>query len=295
MQILDSHLNRDHLEVIFKEAAAFEKSPYIVTGAQRIILATVFYEPSTRTRLSFEAAMLRLGGNTISIPDAKHCSAEKGETLEDTVRTVSQYSDILVLRHSLPGAAKLAQEFSECPIINAGDGSKEHPTQAILDLFTIQKHFKKIDGLKILISGDLMFGRTVHSLLNLLENYEVEIWVDSPKELKLRGNWTIHECATTVGSPHPPAAEILKQVDVAYMTRMQKERWPVGMTQKPPYFSINKNNVDTMKEDAIIMHPLPRNDEINISVDKNKRAKYFEQAKNGLYVRMALIKMVLGL
>jgi len=255
------------------------------------ILATLFYEPSTRTRLSFETAMKRLGGNVIGFTDIKNTSVTKGESLIDTIRVVSGYSDIIVIRHPSEGAARLASEYSQVPVINAGDGSNQHPTQTLLDLYTIKREIGKIDGIKIAFIGDLKYGRTVHSLCYALSLFDdVEIHLISPEELRipreiiedLDGKVNIYESDDIN----------LDGVDVAYMTRIQKERFPdLNEYQKVKgTYKLTKEHV--ADKDLIIMHPLPRVDEIDVEVDKLPQARYFKQSFYGIPVRMAILKIL---
>lgn len=255
------------------------------------ILATLFYEPSTRTRLSFETAMKRLGGNVIGFTDIKNTSVTKGESLIDTIRVISGYSDIIVIRHPSEGAARLASEYSQVPVINAGDGSNQHPTQTLLDLYTIKREIGKIDGIKIAFIGDLKYGRTVHSLCYALSLFDdVEIHLISPEELRipreiiedLDGKVNIYESDNIY----------LDGVDVAYMTRIQKERFPdLNEYQKVKgTYKLTKEHV--VDKDLIIMHPLPRVDEIDVEVDKLPQAKYFKQSFYGIPVRMAILKIL---
>lgn len=252
------------------------------------VSANLFYEPSTRTSSSFAAAMYRLGGNVISINDVQYSSVAKGETLEDTVRTLEQYADVIVLRHPEVGSAKRAAAVASVPIINAGDGVGEHPTQALLDLFTIQQEQGRIDGLKIAMVGDLRNGRTVHSLAKLLALYDVELHAVAPKQLAFPteyGNVVTHESLDNV----------LETADVLYVTRVQKERFESLAEYEAVQGSyiIDSTAADRMKKSASIMHPLPRVGEIHFDVDDNPRAAYFRQMRNGLYVRMALLETVL--
>jgi aspartate carbamoyltransferase catalytic subunit len=260
------------------------------------ILANIFFEPSTRTRLSFEAAMLKLGGNTIGFADAENTSVKKGENLADTIRTVENYADIIALRHPLEGAAKLAAEFAKIPVINAGSGSEEHPTQALIDLYTIQKEKKKIDGQKITLIGDLRYGRTVHSLAYALSLYDIELTLVSPESLRMR-----REVLRTIKSKIPVTEtqnleKALIQTDVLYVTRIQKERFPdqAEYAKVKGIYHINQKTLENVKKDLIILHPVPRVDEIAPEVDSTPQAKYFQQVWNGVVVRMALLAMVLG-
>ena len=260
------------------------------------ILATLFFEPSTRTRLSFEAAMNKLGGTTIGFAEPRVTAIKKGENLADTIRVVENYADILVLRHPLEGAARLASEFSDVPIINAGSGAEEHPTQALLDLYTILKEKGQIDGLNITLMGDLRYGRTVHSLAYALSLYKVNLFLVSPELLRMRREVSdaikkrikIVE-RTTVG-------DVLPETDVLYVTRIQEERFP----DPSEYVKVRgtyKIGIDTLKdakEDMIIMHPLPRVDEIDHEVDNTRHARYFQQVWNGIVTRTALLALILG-
>jgi aspartate carbamoyltransferase catalytic subunit len=262
------------------------------------IMACLFYEPSTRTRFSFESAMIRLGGSVISTENAKEfSSASKGESIEDTVRVVSNYADVIILRHYEQGATEKASLVSSAPIINAGDGIGQHPTQALLDLFTIQKEQSKIDGISIAMVGDLKNGRTVKSLSYLLGKYNnINIAFVSPKGLRISEDITDYLTKHKVSfSEVEDLEQIIGDVEVIYQTRIQKERFD-DIKEYEGYkgkYVISPRHIDRMKPDAIIMHPLPRVDEISIEVDKYKNAAYFRQAKYGLYVRMALLKYVL--
>jgi aspartate carbamoyltransferase catalytic subunit len=260
------------------------------------ILATLFFEPSTRTRLSFEAAMLKLGGSTIGFADAEIASVRKGENLADTVRTVENYADIIALRHPLEGAARLAAEFSKVPILNAGTGAEEHPTQAFMDLYTVQKEKGKIDGLKIALVGDLRYGRTVHSLAYALSLYNVELYLISPESLRMR-NEVIRAIKNKVSIIEDANLEkIIPQIDVLYVTRIQKERFPdpAEYAKVKGIYKIDLKTLKNAKKDMIILHPLPRVDEIDAEVDSKPQARYFQQVWNGIVVRMALLGLVLG-
>ena len=260
------------------------------------ILATLFFEPSTRTRLSFEAAMLKLGGSTIGFAEAEIASVRKGENLADTVRTVENYADIIALRHPLEGAAKLAAEFSRVPILNAGSGAEEHPTQAFMDLYTMQKEKGKIDGLKIAMVGDLRYGRTVHSLAYALSLYNIELYLISPESLRMRRE-VIRAIKDKISIVEDINLEkIIPQIDVLYVTRIQKERFPdpAEYAKVKGIYRIDLNTLKTAKKDMIILHPLPRVDEIASEVDSKPQARYFQQVWNGIVVRMALLALVLG-
>lgn len=260
------------------------------------ILATLFFEPSTRTRLSFEAAMLKLGGAVIGFAEAEVTSVRKGENLADTIRTVENYADVIALRHPLDGAAKLAAEFSKVPILNAGSGSEEHPTQALMDLYTIQKEKGKIDGLKIALVGDLRYGRTVHSLAYALSFYDITLYLISPESLKMRKE-VIHAVEKKISVvEETDLDEVIPQIDVLYVTRIQKERFPdaAEYAKVKGTYKIDLKLLKNAKKDLIILHPLPRVDEIATEVDATPQARYFQQVWNGIVVRMALLALVLG-
>lgn len=292
-------VSQSELEDIFKKAD--EMSEHLKQGKPLKILdgkimATFFYEPSTRTRLSFESSMNRLGGSVISVSEAKSSSVAKGETLADTVRMAEGYSDIIVIRHPMEGAAKLAARFSSKPIINAGDGSGQHPTQTIMDLYTIRKELGGINGKTITMVGDLRYGRTVHSLLLALTNYDVKVNLISPEILKIPDHIISRLPKDFNVNVSADFDNALEETDVLYVTRIQKERF----TDQNEYlsvigsYSITPETVEKMKEKSIIMHPLPRIDEISPDVDTSSKAAYFRQASNGVPVRMALISMILG-
>ena len=259
-------------------------------------LGYLFFEPSTRTRLSFEAAMALLGGTSIGIADVLSSSVHKGETLGDTVKIISSYCDVLALRHSLDGSSRFAAEASNKPVINAGSGTEEHPTQTIQDLFTIRKEKKKIDGLKIGIVGDLKYGRTVYSLLYGLSNYDVDVHLISPESLRIRSDSTYVIKKELSYTESTTLDDYIDDLDVLYVTRIQKERFPDEeeyVNVKGSYV-IGLDMIKKMKDDAIILHPLPRVDEISTDVDKTKQAKYFEQAEYGKYTRAALLGLILN-
>lgn len=259
-------------------------------------LGYLFFEPSTRTRLSFEAAMASLGGTSIGIADASSSSAKKGESLADTVKIMSLYSDVLVLRHQLDGSSRFAAEVSEKPMINAGSGTEEHPTQAILDLYTIWKEKKRIDGLKIGIVGDLKYGRTVYSLLYALGNYKVDVQLISPSALKIRADSTYEIKKRLPYKESTDLEENIGEFDVLYVTRIQKERFAdvEEYVKVKGSYKIVPDMLKKMKEDVIIMHPLPRLDEISTDLDSTKQAKYFKQAEYGKDTRAALLALILN-
>ena len=273
--------------------------PQAKTGTNTLkgkILATLFYEPSTRTRLSFEAAMQKLGGTTIGFAQTETTSTMKGENLADTIRTIENYADVIALRHNLDGAAKLAAECSKKPVINSGTGAQEHPTQALIDLYTIQKEKQKIDTLKIALIGDLRYGRTVHSLAHALTNYDIELYLISPESLKMQKP-IVDQIKNKISvTENPKLEDILPQIDVLYVTRIQKERFPdpAEYAKVKGAYRIDLKTLKNAKQDMIILHPLPRVDEIAPEVDNTPQARYFQQVWNGLVVRMALLSLVLG-
>lgn len=261
-------------------------------------LATLFYEPSTRTRLSFEAAMLELGGSVLGFSSADASSAAKGESVADTVRTVSCYADIIAMRHPKEGAAKVASLFSKIPVINAGDGGHQHPTQTLTDLLTIRTLKGRLGNITLGLCGDLKFGRTVHSLIRALMRYEnVTFYLVSPQELKVpayireameRKNIVFHEVERL--------ETVIDQLDILYMTRVQKERFfnEEDYVRLRDSYILDKEKMAQAKSDMIVMHPLPRVNEISVEVDQDPRAKYFEQVLYGKYVRMALMLTMMG-
>ena len=291
-------LDKQKLELIFDATDKIidmsqDKRREIARGKT---LGYLFFEPSTRTRLSFESAIALLGGTSVGIADAASSSIHKGETLGDTVKVISSYCDVLVLRHSLDGSSRFAAEISNKPVINAGSGTEEHPTQTIQDLFTIKKEKKKIDGLKIGIAGDLKYGRTVYSLLYGLRNYDVDLHLISPESLRIRSDSTYDIKKELSYTESSNIDEYIEDLDVLYVTRIQKERFPdeEEYAKVKGSYVIGSDMVKKMKDDAIILHPLPRIDEISADVDNTKQAKYFEQAEYGKYTRAALLGLILN-
>jgi aspartate carbamoyltransferase catalytic subunit len=264
------------------------------------IMATLFYEPSTRTRFSFETAMHRLGGRVISTENAaEFSSVAKGETLEDTIRIMNGYADVIVIRHHEVGAAKRAAAVSRVPVINAGDGVGQHPTQALLDLYTIRKEIGKVDGLRVAMVGDLAQGRTVRSLTYLLSKFrDIRLYFVAPALLKMKDDILEHLKERKVWYAEETSLDkVLPEVDVVYQTRVQKERFGdriADYEQCRGVYVITPESLRLMKKKAIVMHPLPRLGEIAMEVDNDPRAAYFRQAQNGLYVRMALLTQVLA-
>ncbi|MFT5871788.1 MAG: aspartate carbamoyltransferase catalytic subunit [Clostridium sp.] len=263
------------------------------------ILATLFYEPSTRTRLSFEAAMLRLGGQVLGFSEAKSSSASKGESVADTIRTVECYADIAAMRHPKEGAPKVASMNSHMPVINAGDGGHQHPTQTLTDLLTIRNIKGTLSNLTIGICGDLKFGRTVHSLINAMSRYEnIKFVLISPNELSIPEYIKVEvlEKNNIEFLQVEKLEEVIEGLDILYMTRVQKERFfnEEDYVRLKDSYILDKDKMKKAKKDMIIMHPLPRVNEISVEVDADPRACYFKQAKYGMYARMALIAKLLG-
>ena len=289
--------SKDEINHVFKVAKTMER--LAEKGSEMLrgkILATLFFEASTRTRLSFESSMHRLGGATIGFAEAEIASVKKGENLADTIRTVDNYADVIALRHPLEGAARLAAEFSKVPIINGGSGGEEHPTQALLDLYTMVKEKGGIEGLKIALVGDLRYGRTVHSLAYALSLYKIELYLVSPETLRMR-----REVLQTIKERIPVTEKtslekIVPMVDVLYVTRIQKERFPdpVEYAKVKGSYRIDLETLKEAKKDLTILHPLPRVDEIATEVDSTPYARYFQQVRNGIVVRMALLALILG-
>lgn len=290
--------SRGTIDGILDRAAELESiacggSSNILSGR---ILATLFYEPSTRTRLSFDSAMKRLGGNVIDFGSIEVSSIAKGENLADTISVLSGYADAIVLRHPKEGAARMASEFSSVPVINAGDGAGQHPTQTLLDLYTIRKE-SKLNGVKIALVGDLKYGRTVHSLAHALSLYNSEIYLVSPEQLKIPD--AIKDDLTKSGTKIIETTNIddaIGVVDVLYLTRIQKERFPDPAEYQTVAgsYKVTKDTLKEVKDDLIIMHPLPRVNEIDPDVDSTRHAVYFRQSFYGVPVRMAILSMVMA-
>ena len=288
---------REEIDYILKIAGVME--PIAKSGSDMLhgkTLATLFFEPSTRTRLSFEVAVHKLGGTAIGFAEPKVAAIKKGENLADTVRVVENYADVIALRHPLEGAARLAAEFVQIPVINAGSGAEEHPTQALLDLYTILKEKGQIDGLNVTLVGDLRYGRTVHSLAYALSLYKVKLYLVSPELLRMR-----REVSDAIKNKieiveKTGIEEVLPETDVLYVTRIQEERFP-DPAEYAKVRGTYKIGLDTLKdarEDMILMHPLPRVDEIDDEVDDTPHARYFQQVWNGIVMRMALLALILG-
>ena len=294
--IESQQFTKESLEHLFHIANELEANPKDILKGK--IMASLFYEPSTRTRFSFESAMLRLGGGVVSTENAaEFSSVTKGETLEDTIRIMGYYSDVIVLRHFEEGASARAAQVSGVPVINAGDGPGQHPTQALLDLYTIQRERGKIDGASVAVIGDLKNGRTVRSLVYLLGKYEnVTVHFVSPEELKVHRDILEYLDRHDVRyEEHTDLTDILQDTDVLYQTRVQKERFKEEDAKEVSTRNdITLETLEKMKRGAIIMHPLPRVDELSPDVDSSPQAVYFKQAHNGVLVRMALLHSVLA-
>jgi aspartate carbamoyltransferase catalytic subunit len=297
VSILD--FTREDLEKIFRVALRMERSGkrelQLLKGK---LLATAFFEPSTRTRLSFETAMYRLGGSVVGFSEAEGTSLAKGENLADTIRMIDSYADIIVMRHHVEGAAKLAAEIAKVPVINAGDGSKHHPTQAMIDLYTIWREVGKIDGLHIALTGDLRYGRAAASLIYGLTKFKPgKLSLISPPSLKPRKE--IQDFLRSSGlkfSEGESMEEIIEDLDVLYVTRIQRERFPdpAEYEKVKGSYRVDMGLLERAKETMIVLHPLPKVDEIDLQVDESKFARYFQQAAYGVPVRMALLSLLLG-
>ena len=292
---------REDLELLFATTDKLQQLKYkdrVSLGEGRI-LGIMFFEPSTRTRLSFESAMASIGGTTVGFSETKSTSMEKGESFADTVKVVEANSDVLVLRHSMEGAARFASEIADKPVISGGTGTEEHPTQAMLDLYTIFKERGKIDGLRVGIVGDLKYGRTVYSLIYGLSKYDVRIDLISPAILKVRKEATLvsNQSGRAVEfTEHEDLKPILPELDVVYVTRIQRERFPDEQEYekvKGSYY-LEAEDSKRMKDGAIVMHPLPRLDEIKPGFDQTPNARYFKQMQYGRTVRAALLSLVLN-
>jgi aspartate carbamoyltransferase len=295
-----NQFSRDNLTYIFGVADEMRAIVRRVGSSDLLkghVLACVFYEPSTRTSSSFIAAMSRLGGTVIPINEVRYSSVTKGESLPDTIRTLESYADVIVLRHPEVGASEVAAEYARKPIINAGDGVGEHPTQALLDLFTIRSELGTIDGLHVAMVGDLRYGRTVHSLSRLLCRYDVKMTFISPEILRLPLD-VMNEVkgeGKEVNETYD-VHEVISDVDVLYVTRVQRERFAdqAQYEEVQNYYVITPELMEDAKEKMVIMHPLPRVSEISYAIDDDPRAAYFRQMENGMYIRMALLAAVLG-
>ncbi len=293
---INDYSKEEYLKIL-DIAEDFEKNP-----RQRIlenhVVATLFFEPSTRTRLSFESAISQLGGKIIGFTDASSSSVSKGESLMDTIKTVANYSDLIVMRHPLDGSARWASEVSDVPIINAGDGANQHPTQCLLDLYSIRKTQGTLENIHIAFVGDLKYGRTVHSLVIALSQFNTTFHLVSPEELKLPS--VVKKFIKDAGLQYHQYTEIediMDKVDILYMTRIQRERFadPMEYERVKNSYILKNDMLANSKPSMRVLHPLPRVNEIEEAVDTNPKAYYFQQAKNGVYVREALMASILGL
>jgi aspartate carbamoyltransferase catalytic subunit len=296
-----SQFDPQTLDYVFARAREMREMVQQASGAELLkgkVVVCLFYEPSTRTSSSFIAAMERLGGGVIPITQGvQFSSVSKGESLPDTIRTLEQYADVIVLRHPEVGSAQMAADYASVPVINAGDGPGEHPTQALLDLFTIQDELGAIDGLNIAMVGDLRYGRTVHSLTKLLRHYDVSLRFVSPEILRLPLTIMneVIDAGMDVRETHD-VADVIESADVLYVTRVQKERFSdmAQYEEVKDHYEITPEIMAQAKEKMVVMHPLPRVGEIHYAVDDDPRAAYFRQVRNGMYIRMALLAAVLG-
>jgi aspartate carbamoyltransferase catalytic subunit len=282
---------------ILDMAEEFEKEPTqkLLEGK---VAATLFFEPSTRTRLSFESAISRLGGKIIGFSDSSSTSVSKGETLNDTIRTVSNYCDVIVMRHPIEGSARYASEIAGIPVINAGDGANQHPTQTLLDLFSIRKTQGTLDNLNIFLVGDLKYGRTVHSLLLAMARWKATFNFISPEELRIPDEYKLF--LDSIGLKyyeHTDFTDIISKADIIYMTRVQRERFsdPIEYEKVKNVYVLRNSMLKNTKQTMRILHPLPRVNEIHMDVDHNTKAYYFEQALNGVYTRQAILCSLLGI
>ncbi len=290
-------LSTDEILKILDLAEEFEHDPVrkLLEGK---VIATLFFEPSTRTRLSFESAVNRLGGKIVGFADASYSSVSKGETLKDTILTVNNYCDLIVMRHPIEGSARYASEIASVPVINAGDGANQHPTQTMLDLFSIRKTQGTLDNLNIFMVGDLKYGRTVHSLVMAMSRWNTTFNFIAPEELKMPDEFKLYlENLGLKYYEHNDFTEIISKADIIYMTRVQKERFsdPMEYEKVKNVYVLKNSMLKDTKQNMRVLHPLPRVNEIHIDVDNNPKAYYFEQALNGVYTRQAILCSLLGI
>ena len=294
-------LTKAEVEVILKEADVMlgylkkKESPDLLKGK---ILATLFFEPSTRTMLSFQSAMQRLGGSVIGFSGTESTSVKKGETLQDTVRNIENYADCIVIRNPVEGSARLVAETVKIPVINGGDGANQHPSQALLDIFTIKKEKGKLNKIKVALCGDLKYGRTVHSLMYLMPMFGIELALVSPKALRMP-DYILRDAEKRFGAKpkiYESLEDVISWADVLYVTRIQRERFadPNEYEKVAGSYFVDKKLLEKAKKDMMILHPLPRVDEIKPEVDETPYAKYFEQTFYGVIIRMALLNLVMG-
>jgi aspartate carbamoyltransferase catalytic subunit len=290
-------LSTDEMISILDLAEEFEKEPiqHILEGK---VIATLFFEPSTRTRLSFESAISRLGGKIIGFTDASSSSVTKGETLNDTILTVNNYCDLIVMRHPIEGSARYASEIADVPVVNAGDGANQHPTQTLLDMYSIRKTQGRLDNLNIFLVGDLKYGRTVHSLLMAMSRWNTTFNFISPGELKMPVEYKLYlEKLGLKYFEHSDFTDIINEADIIYMTRVQKERFsdPMEYEKVKNVYVLRNNMLRNTKANMKVLHPLPRVNEIHTDVDTNTKSYYFQQALNGVYTRQAILTRLLDL
>lgn len=293
---IEDYNKKEYLKIL-DLAAEFEKNP-VRDILKNKVVATLFFEPSTRTRLSFESAINKLGGRVIGFSDSNSSSVTKGETLYDTIKIVSNYCDLIVMRHPLEGSARYASEITNIPIINAGDGANQHPTQTLLDLYSIQKTQGTLDNLNIFMVGDLKYGRTVHSLLMAMSKFKTTFNFISPDELKMPEEYKIYLNNLRLKYyEHKDFTDIISRADIIYMTRVQKERFsdPIEYERTKNAYVLKNEMLELTRPNAKVLHPLPRVNEIDQDVDSNEKAYYFTQALNGVYIRQAIIATILGL
>jgi aspartate carbamoyltransferase catalytic subunit len=286
--------SKEELCYIVKQAAAFEKDHRPVFKEK--VVATIFFEPSTRTRLSFETAANRLGARVVGFSDADNTSVSKGETLKDTIMMISNYADLIVMRHPKEGSARYAAEISRVPVINAGDGANQHPSQTLLDMYSIQKTQGRLDNLTVTMVGDLKYGRTVHSLLQAMSHFNTHFKFIAPPELRLPEEYKHYLVERGLSfTEHAELAENINDADILYMTRVQRERFsdPIEYEKVKNVYLLKNSLLKDTKPNMRILHPLPRVNEISADVDDNPKAYYFEQARNGVFTRMAIIHYLL--
>ncbi len=289
-------LTKTEILNILKHAKALKAKPQPSLLKDKV-MASLFFEPSTRTRLSFETAMERLGGRIIGFADPGVSSASKGETLYDAIKVIGQYADVVAMRHPMEGAARLASEASDKPILNGGDGANQHPTQTLLDLFTIYESQKTLNNLSVAMVGDLKYGRTVHSLASALKLFNSKLYFVAPEALQMPEYICRDLKRNKIKySSHEEIKDVVNKVDILYMTRIQKERFPdpLDYERVKDVYVLTKDHLEKVKPNMKVMHPLPRVNEIDIEVDSTPHAYYFQQAENGLYVRQALLGLVLN-
>ncbi len=289
--------SKDEIMHILNLAGEFEKQPVrkLLEGK---VIATLFFEPSTRTRLSFESAINKLGGKIVGFSDSSNSSVSKGETLHDTIKMVSCYSDLIVIRHPVEGSARYASEIASVPVINAGDGANQHPTQTMLDLFSIRKTQGTLDNLNIFMVGDLKYGRTVHSLMMAMSRWNTTFNFISPEELRMPDEFKLYlENIGLKYYEHTDFTDIISKADIIYMTRVQKERFsdPIDYEKVKNIYVLRNSMLKNTKPNMRILHPLPRVNEIHTDVDSNPKAYYFEQALNGVFTRQAILCALLGI